>query len=214
MFQTIEENVETEIVEKKSKFIANIQYIRSAEQAEEAIMQIRKKYHDARHHCFAYRVQKENEWIVKSSDDGEPSGTAGAPLLNLLVQNNLANILIVVTRYFGGILLGTGGLVRAYTEAAQKGIAESNLVTEELGVLVELEVSYPQTDFVKYYCKKENICIEDVFFEQSVKFHLVMTKSEYGSLRKEEKTKFKIESLKIIEEKYIRKRVVTENGKK
>lgn len=214
MFQTIEENIETEIIEKKSKFIANFIYVTSEEMAEEELQKVRKKYHDARHNCYAYRIQKENDFLTKSSDDGEPSGTAGSPMLNLLIQQNLGNVLIVVTRYFGGILLGTGGLVRAYTEATQKAIEEAILVKEEPGILVEIEVTYPQTDFVKYYCKKEKIDIQDVLFGQTVKFQLVMTKLEYEEILKEEKSKFKIESAKILEEKNIRKREVTENGKK
>jgi len=214
MFQTIEENIETEIVEKKSKFIANLIYVTSEEMAEEELQKVRKKYHDARHNCYAYRIQKENNFLTKSSDDGEPSGTAGAPMLNLLIQQNLGNVLIVVTRYFGGILLGTGGLVRAYTEATQKAIEKASLVKEEPGLLVEIEVTYPQTDFVKYYCKKEKIEIQDILFEEMVKFLLVMTKLEYEEILKEEKTKFKIETAKILEEKNIRKREVAENGKK
>lgn len=214
MFQTIEENIETEIVEKKSKFIANLIYVTSEEMAEEELQKVRKKYHDARHNCYAYRIQKENNFLTKSSDDGEPSGTAGAPMLNLLIQQNLGNVLIVVTRYFGGILLGTGGLVRAYTEATQKAIEKASLVKEEPGLLVEIEVTYPQTDFVKYYCKKEKIEIQDTLFGEMVKFQLVMTKLEYEEILKEEKTKFKIETAKILEEKNIRKREVAENGKK
>jgi len=214
MFQTIEENIETEIVEKKSKFIANLIYVTSEEMTEEELQKVRKKYHDARHNCYAYRIQKENNFLTKSSDDGEPSGTAGAPMLNLLIQQNLGNVLIVVTRYFGGILLGTGGLVRAYTEATQKAIEKASLVKEEPGLLVEIEVTYPQTDFVKYYFKKEKIEIQDILFEEMVKFLLVMTKLEYEEILKEEKTKFKIETAKILEEKNIRKREVAENGKK
>lgn len=214
MYQTIEASIKAEIIEKKSKFIADLIYVSSEEMAEQEIQKIRKQYYDARHHCYAYRIQKDREFILKSSDDGEPSGTAGAPMLNLLVQNNLANVLVVVTRYFGGILLGTGGLVRAYTSATQKAIEEAELVTEEPGVVVQIEVNYPQTDFVKYYCKKENIEIQNVFFEETVKFQLLMTKLEYERIQKLEKTKIKIESMEILEEKNIRKRQMTDIGKK
>lgn len=214
MYQTIAQNVEAEIVEKKSKFIAHICYVNSEEMAEQEYQKICKKYHDARHNCYAYRIQKDGEMLTKSSDDGEPSGTAGAPMLNLLVQNNLANVLIVVTRYFGGILLGTGGLVRAYTEASKKALEQAEFVTEEEGVIAEMEVSYPQTDFVKYYCKKKEIEIQDISFGQTVKFQLRLTKEEYVEIQDAEKSKLKIESAKILEEKYIRKRDVTDNGKK
>ena len=113
MYKTIEKNISAELVEKKSKFIANIFYIESKEEAEEIIKNTNKKYHDARHNCYAYRVFNNEEIIEKSSDDGEPSGTAGAPMLTIISKNNLINILVIVTRYFGGILLGTGGLVKA-----------------------------------------------------------------------------------------------------
>ena len=115
MFQTIEENVTAELVEKKSKFIAHIFYVESKEEAEEIIQSIEKQYHDAKHHCYAYRIFTKEGILEKCSDNGEPSGTAGAPMLNILAKNNLVNVLVIVTRYFGGILLGTGGLVRAYS---------------------------------------------------------------------------------------------------
>ncbi len=113
--KTIKNEVSAEITEKKSKFIANLYYIESVKEAEEKIEQICKKYHDAKHHCFAYRILEEKNIVERVSDDGEPSGTAGAPMLQFLAKNELANVLVIVTRYFGGILLGTGGLVRAYT---------------------------------------------------------------------------------------------------
>lgn len=112
MFKTIEKDSEGIIMEKKSKFIANIFYVESEHEAEEILNSIRKKYHDARHHCFAYRIYQEGRVISRQSDDGEPSGTAGAPMLNILEKQELSNVLLVVTRYFGGILLGTGGLVK------------------------------------------------------------------------------------------------------
>ena len=127
-FYTIEKNVETEIVVKKSKFIANIFYISTNKEAEEKIKEIKKKYFDARHNCFSYRVVENDNIIEKASDDGEPSGTAGGPMLNILQKNNLANILIVVTRYFGGILLGTGGLVRAYSDALLEALEKTSKV--------------------------------------------------------------------------------------
>ena len=117
-FKTITQSCMAEIVEKKSRFIANIFYIQSVEEAEEYIKKIKKQYHDAKHNCFAYIVTDlEGNTVQKSSDDGEPSGTAGAPMLKILTAQNLCNILVIVTRYFGGILLGTGGLVRAYSRS-------------------------------------------------------------------------------------------------
>ncbi|MBR3697653.1 MAG: YigZ family protein [Clostridia bacterium] len=105
MFKTIEKAISNEIVEKKSRFITNIFYIESKEEAEEKLLEIRKKYYDAKHNCFAYRVYEENKIYERFSDDGEPSGTAGSPMINILKSNNLCNILVVITRYFGGVLL-------------------------------------------------------------------------------------------------------------
>ena len=127
-FSTIEKNVTAEIVDKKSKFIANFIYVDDVIKAEQLIKETRKKYFDARHNCIAYRIIENDQIIEKSSDDGEPSGTAGAPMLNILQKNNLANVLIIVTRYFGGILLGTGGLVRAYSDSLLKAIDQANII--------------------------------------------------------------------------------------
>lgn len=103
---TIYEDIENEIVIKKSKFIANFIYVKTEEEAKNKIYEIKKKYHDARHNCISYRILNEDNKIVeKFSDDGEPSGTAGGPMLNILQKNNMVNCLIIVTRYFGGILL-------------------------------------------------------------------------------------------------------------
>ena len=130
--KTINENITEQIIEKKSKFICDLIYVSSEKEVEENLQKIRKKYYEAKHHCFAYRLQNKNGIIEKSSDDGEPSGTAGAPMLNLLTKNELVNCLAIVTRYFGGILLGTGGLVRAYSEVTKNAIESANIVEEYL----------------------------------------------------------------------------------
>ena len=137
---TILKDETAEMTEKKSKFIANIYYIQNIQDAEEKIKNIKKLYHDAKHNCIAYRTLEEGRLIEKSSDDGEPSGTAGAPMLNLLQKNNLCNVLVIVTRYFGGILLGTGGLVRAYTDVTQKVIEKSILVKMILGMELKIKL--------------------------------------------------------------------------
>ena len=141
-YLTIKNKVETEIVVKKSKFIANFIKVSSKEQAEEEIKRIKKKYFDARHNCISYRVFDDEKIIERFSDDGEPSGTAGGPMLNILQKNNLVNVLIVVTRYFGGILLGTGGLVRAYSDSLQKAIEESELLELTIGTECEVKLEY------------------------------------------------------------------------
>ena len=109
-----------EIIEKKSRFIAHVLNVETEEQAQDYINKLKKKYWDARHNCYAYVIGDKGE-IKKFSDDGEPSGTAGKPILDLIESRELTNCLVVVTRYFGGILLGTGGLVRAYQGATIEG---------------------------------------------------------------------------------------------
>ena len=113
-----------EIVEKKSRFIATVRLVESEEEALEVLEAARKKYWDATHNCFAYVIGERRE-TVRCSDDGEPSGTAGRPMLDVLLGEEITNVIVIVTRYFGGTLLGTGGLVRAYSKAVQEGLANS-----------------------------------------------------------------------------------------
>ena len=159
MFKTIKENVSAEIVEKKSKFIANIFYVETREEAENIIKDINKKYHDARHNCYAYRIYNESGIIEKSSDDGEPSGTAGAPMITILSKNNLANVLVIVTRYFGGILLGTGGLVKAYSLATTLALENANVIEKNIAELYKIEIDYTDLNKFKYFANKNNIKI-------------------------------------------------------
>lgn len=205
MFKTVESNEEADITEKKSKFIANIFYITSEEEAEEKIRQIKRKHNTARHHCYAYRIIRENEIINKSSDDGEPSGTAGMSMLNILEKNNFINILVIVTRYFGGILLGTGGLVKAYSEVTQKVIEKSKIVIEEEGIELEIELNYKDLENFKYYCNKNNINIIDVKYSD-----LATCLIEANFVEKENitsNTNLNIQKYKIIRKKHIRKNV-------
>ncbi len=181
VFKTIKNNVSAEIIEKKSKFIANLFYIQTQEEAEDIIKKIKKKYFDAKHNCIAYRVVTDNEIYEKSSDDGEPSGTAGAPMLNILKKNELANVLIVVTRYFGGILLGTGGLVRAYSDSLLLAIEKAEKVEKCLGEIIKIEIDYKNFESFKYYCKKEYInIVEPQYLED------IICKIEIEQVKKEE----------------------------
>lgn len=159
MFRTIKENVSAEIVEKKSKFIASIFYVETRGEAEDIIKDINKKYHDARHNCYAYRIYNESGIVEKSSDDGEPSGTAGAPMLTILSKNNLANVLVIVTRYFGGILLGTGGLVKAYSSATALALEKANVIEKNIAELYKIEINYTDLNKFKYFANKNNINI-------------------------------------------------------
>ena len=187
-FKTIEKENSAEIVEKKSRFIANIYNVESKEEAEEKIKQIKKKYYDAKHHCFAFSIIEENGITQKSSDDGEPSGTAGAPILNIIKSNNLQNVVIIVTRYFGGILLGTGGLTRAYSEAAGKVVEQSELIQKEPGMEVELEIDYNDNEKFKYYCQKNNVNIIKIEYTENILYKIELNEKEYKKIEERNKT--------------------------
>lgn len=168
-YKTIKESNMAEIIEKKSKFIANIFHIEDKEEAEKIISNIKKEYYDARHNCFAYSFYDEKSMQIysRSSDDGEPSGTAGVPILSVINGNNLVNVLIVVTRYFGGILLGTGGLVRAYKEVAEKVVLNSKMYKIVEGYEVKILIDYNNWDKFNYYCKNNGInIIKTEYFEK------------------------------------------------
>ncbi len=158
-----------EIVEKKSRFIANVFAVENQQEAEEKIAEISKKYWDARHNCYAYVIGVNGE-NTKCSDNGEPSGTAGKPILEVINGAGLTNTLVIVTRYFGGVLLGTGGLVRAYTQAAQAGIADCEIGTMTYAQKLTLKVGYNMINNVQYYLSQNEINIADSRYEADVQF--------------------------------------------
>ena len=132
---------EAEIIEKKSRFIATVKPVESEEEALEFVAAIKKKYWNATHNCFAY-VAGERQQLQRCSDDGEPQGTAGRPMLDVLLGEGVHNAAVVVTRYFGGTLLGTGGLVRAYSKAVQEGLKNSCILEKTKGVLLKIKTDY------------------------------------------------------------------------
>lgn len=204
MFNTIEESTSVEIVEKKSKFIGQLFSVETVQEAEAIIKEVNKKYFDARHHCYAFRVTTPKEKISRSSDDGEPSGTAGAPMLNILTAQNLSNILVVVTRYFGGSLLGTGGLVKAYTAATMEALKQANLVQKEWGQQVRLLVNYSDLEKMKYYMKQNKIALLDLKYGESVEAIVEMTKEKFDKLlTQKENLKFQILGWEMLREKWI-----------
>lgn len=206
MFKTINENVSAEIVEKKSKFIANIFYVETVEEAEEKVKEIKKKYFDARHNCFAYSVFTKDGIVNRFSDDGEPSGTAGGPMLNILNSKELTNLLVIVTRYFGGILLGTGGLIRAYTGATQEALAQIKEVTKDLGLEVVLTTTYPDLEKMKYYLKQNEIEVTNVEYNEEVLVYVDITQTKYDKLleaSEKYELNFVLNRTEIIKEKYI-----------
>lgn len=203
-YNTIENEETSELVEKKSKFIANIIHINKPEEAEVQLGEIRKKYYDARHNCYAYRVLDcDNNIIDRSSDDGEPSGTAGAPMLNILKMEELCNILVVVTRYFGGILLGTGGLVRAYSQATQDVIQKSKIVLKQEGYEATIEIEYKDFEKLKYFCKINEINIKEVEYLENIMAKLEMKKESQVLFMQKENLNFDYLNYKVIQEKFI-----------
>ena len=206
-FITISGNVEFVLTEKKSKFIANLIKINTQEEAEEIIKKYKKQYHDARHNCIAYRVSEEDQIIEKSSDDGEPSGTAGAPMLNILQKNNLCNVLIIVTRYFGGILLGTGGLVRAYSDALNGAIDKANKVIQTLGYTIECLIEYSQFEKFQYYCKTNEIEIINSEYLDNIVCKIALEESKKEKFLKDINEK----NINLIDYKTFNKTLVTIN---
>jgi uncharacterized YigZ family protein len=155
-YYTIQRIGRGEYEEKRSRFLGEAIPISKEEEAAEHLSRIRKQYYDARHHCSAY-VLGENRDRKRASDDGEPQGTAGLPILNVLEGAECTGVLIVVTRYFGGTLLGTGGLVRAYTNAAKAALEAAGPVCMQEGEILELGMDYSFLSSVRYYLEKEGI---------------------------------------------------------
>ncbi len=204
MFKSIEENVSGEIVEKKSKFISHVYYVESLEEAEELIKQANKKYFDSRHNCYAFRICTKMGIIERFSDDGEPAGTAGAPMLNLLTSQNLANVLIIVTRYFGGILLGTGGLVKAYTASSMEALKQAKIVEKDLGKEIELVIQYPDLEKLKYYLKRSRISITEIQYEEAVTVTVEITEEQLNKmLENRQNLNFNLLQHKMIKSKFI-----------
>ena len=207
-FITIENDVTSEFTEKKSKFIGNLFYVESSEEAEEVIKKTKKKYFDAKHNCIAYRVVEDGQIMERFSDDGEPSGTAGAPMLNILQKNNLVNVLIVVTRYFGGILLGTGGLVRAYQNSLLLSIEKSNKVTKCLGEYLEVTLDYSDFDSFKYYCKNNKINIIETSYQENIICKIELEEDRKAKLMDDFETKkINLTNIKELYKKYITKSI-------
>ncbi len=162
-----------EIVEKKSRFIANVFSVESVSEAEERISEIQKKYWDARHNCYAFVIGADSS-ISRCSDNGEPSGTAGKPILEVIKGASVTNILIIVTRYFGGVLLGTGGLVRAYTQAAQAGLAASTIGDVVYATKLHLTADYNLINNIQYYLRQEEIPLENEIYTDKVEYDITV----------------------------------------
>ncbi len=166
-YKTIYEGGVGEIVEKKSRFIGTIAHVESEEEAIAFIERIKKQYWDARHNCSAYIIGERQE-IMRCSDDGEPAQTAGKPMLDVLSGQGLCNVVAVVTRYFGGTLLGTGGLVRAYSKAVQEGLAHSVIIEKHLADELVITTDYNGIGKIQYLLAQEGVVSTDTEYTDVV----------------------------------------------
>ena len=171
------------IVEKKSRFIGYAQPVSSEEEAYAFVESVKKKHYDARHNCHAFAIGKENT-LYRFSDDGEPQGTAGKPILEVISGNQVTDICIVVTRYFGGTLLGTGGLVRAYTEAAKLALADAGIHQMQRMKLMDITCSYNDSGKVQYLLSTNEISIENTEYGADVTFHTAVPVSDVSMIKK------------------------------
>lgn len=164
---------EGEIVEKKSRFIATVLPVDQEEEALEFIEKMKKKYWNATHNCYAYVIGERHE-IQRYSDDGEPGGTAGRPMLDVLLGEDIHNVAVVVTRYFGGTLLGTGGLVRAYSSATKAGLASSVIITKIPGFKLRISTDYTGLGKIQYILGERKIPVLDTIYTDKVEIELVL----------------------------------------
>ena len=178
--KSIEKITEHTLVIKKSEFICTLIPLNDEEKINETIDYYKEKYKDATHNCVAYLVGTKE----RANDDGEPSGTAGLPMLNVLKKQELSNIIAIVTRYFGGTLLGTGGLIRAYTKSTQEGIKESMVIEKCLGVMLSLTCDYTTSGKIQYLTATEHIPVLDTVYTDNVTFEMIVPVEEVGSVEK------------------------------
>ncbi len=166
---------------KKSKFICHLQNVYNEEEAKNYINKIKNKHPNATHNCSCYIISS----LQKANDDGEPSGTAGIPMLNVLLKNNMDNIVCVVTRYFGGIKLGAGGLIRAYSKSVSQALKESELIKLVKGFLVELTLNFENNDKVNYLLKTNNVEIVDIKYLTNIKYTIKVREKDLAKLKEE-----------------------------
>ncbi|HKL09587.1 MAG TPA: YigZ family protein [Bacteroidales bacterium] len=176
-YLTIRKPSEGLFKDRGSKFLAFAYPVSSEEEIKVIQEQLRNKYHDARHHCYAYMLGPEKE-VYRANDDGEPSSTAGKPILGQIRSFNLTNILIVVIRYFGGTKLGVGGLISAYKTAAEEALKKAKIIKKTLHDIYELKFDYPQMNEIMRIMKEENIEQIDQRFELACSITLALRKAE------------------------------------
>lgn len=174
------EAAESEFTEKRSRFLSHIWRVESEEEARARIEEMKKTYYDARHNCWCYLLQKGG--TVRYSDDGEPQGTAGQPMLNVFQRAQVWNVCCVVTRYFGGILLGGGGLVRAYSHAARLAVDAAGIVEMRRCLQLEVRCDYAQYGFLPALLAAENARITDTRYDDGVTVQFTLEANRRGAL--------------------------------
>lgn len=182
--RTVYEGGQGEIIEKKSRFIATVKPVKTEEEALEFIESLKKKYWDATHNCFAYIIGGGTP-LKRCSDDGEPSGTAGRPMLDVLEGESLSDVAVVVTRYFGGTLLGTGGLVRAYSGAVRAGLDASVLITRLRGIRLLIGTDYTGLGKIQYLLGQRGIKTLESRYTDAVELSVLVPDEEIKTLKRE-----------------------------
>lgn len=183
-YRVVYEGGEGEIVEKKSRFIATVRPIETEEEAVAFVNEMKKKYWDARHNCSAFVIGSRQE-VTRCSDDGEPAQTAGRPMLDVLLREGITNVAVVVTRYFGGVLLGTGGLVRAYQSATQAGLAASKIIEKRQGKKLIIHTDYNGLGKLQYLFGQQKTAILDTDYAADVVLTILVPVEQKDFLYKE-----------------------------
>ena len=180
---TIRDYGEDRFIEKKSEFIGYAKRVENEEEAKAFVNEIKSMHKQARHNCWAY-VIGENMGIQRYSDDGEPQGTAGIPILEVMKKSDITDCAVVVTRYFGGTLLGTGGLVRAYSKAVQEGLAQSDLIEKQYGNILEIGTDYNGVGKIQYLIGENKIPVLASEYTDKVRFQVLLPMSETEHFQK------------------------------
>lgn len=162
---------ETEFVEKRSSFLGHVRYVETEDEAKAFVTEMKKKFYDARHNCWCYIIK---DGAVRYSDDGEPQGTAGIPMLEVLKREGVTNVVCVVTRYFGGVLLGTGGLLRAYTKSAKDALDAAGICVVRRWVKAEIACSYAMLERLKTECTAIGGVVADIEYSADVCLKLLL----------------------------------------
>ena len=181
-FRTIKEDGQVQEEIKKSRFICHAKRVYSEEEARDFITAIKKEHYKATHNCSAFIIGERSE-IKRTSDDGEPSGTAGVPMLGVLENHNLTNVCVVVTRYFGGTLLGTGGLVRAYSRSVQVGLAASKIIEKTEGTLLSIRTDYNGIGKIQYLLGQRGLTITDSQYTDIVELETLVPQDQLTELK-------------------------------